>query len=363
MVREFLESDRSSSTSWFSIKRKDSYSLILNFVLEYAITSELIEIPENWNYDDSPLYLTSSSSLQEYCTTTSIRSLLDYEELVEPGLAFRFLDPLEAHFDAAHWAVCRLELNDDIDILSSNFVSEGFWIVDWHKSTETSKTAILANLLLMECFDLAKDFIQDLDVKSAVQETLFGSFNELVSWALSSDSNEFACNLVEFLAATRKFGEVMLEFFEQEAYGLICYTNLMPYYMPNHICKTVCESSCVLPRLLLLGANPDPKGFWVTPLQIAVFSRDIAGVRTLLEAGAGANNIGDKQGVEFSAKTALPERYCHLHGLTPLFILWEFEAKPYYNGMPEEKIALYTTGIERLLLGHGASTVSVENGE
>jgi hypothetical protein len=95
-------------------------------------------------------------------------------------------------------------------------------------------------------------------------------------------------------------------------------------------------------------------------LQIAVFLRDIAGVRTLLEAGADANNIGNKRGIEWHAETSVRAPYQCLHGLTPLYILHHVEA---YGGagygmpMTMEEI---TTGIERLLLDHNASTVFVE---
>jgi hypothetical protein len=365
-VREFLESDRSLFTSWFSIKRKASYGLILAFVLEYAITSEPLEISEDWEAweDDSPLNLGSTSSLQEYCLVTSVRSLGDLEELIEPRLAFRFLNPLEAHFEGLHTAISTLNLDGSAEILSSTYPITGFWDVCWHESTKNSKTAILANLLLMKCFSLAKVFIQDLDIESVLQETLFGSIEMLTGWMKDTDSGEFECNLVEFLAEIREFDRDVLDFFQQEVRGLICYTDLLPRYMPGHVFETVCESSCVLPRLLQLGANPDPKGFQVTPLQIAVFSRDLAGVRTLLEAGADLNNTGDEQGIKWHAETSALGPYCRLHGLTPLYILRHLEAYPYLeDGMTIEEIdhmnGATTTDIERLLLDYDASTVSM----
>jgi len=360
-VREFLESDRSSFTSWFSIKRKASYGLILAFILEYAITSEPIETPEDWE-DGSPLNLGSTSSFQEYCLAASVRSLRDLEELIEPSLAFRFLNPLEAHFGALHTALYILDSEFRTEILSSTYHTTGFWDVEWHESTKNSKTAILANLLLMKCFSLAKDFIQDLDIESVLQETLFGSISLLKGWIEYPASGEFKCNLVELLAEIREFDKDVLDFFQREARGLVCYTDLLPHYMPGHAEETVCEGSCVLPRLLQLGANPDPKGFQVTPLQIAVFSRDLAGVRTLLEAGADPTNTGDEQGIKWHVETSVLGPYCRLHGLAPLYILRRLKAYPYLEGgMTTEEIdemnGATTTDIERLLLDYGASTV------
>jgi hypothetical protein len=366
-VREFLESDRSSFISWFSIKQKASYGLILAFALEYAIKSEPIEIPEDWD-DGSPLNLRSISSLQEYCLATSARSLRELEELIEPRLAFLFLNPLEAHFESLQTAIYISNLDGSTGTLFSDYYIAGFWDDDWHESTKNSKAAILANLLLMKCFGLAKDFIQDLDIESVLQETLSGSISQSIGWVQYRDSDKFECNLVEFLAQIREFDKDVLDFFQREARGLVCYTDLLPCYMPGHVYETVCEGSCVLPQLLQLGANPDPKGFQVTPLQIAVFSRDLAGVRMLLEAGADSNNTGDEQGIKWHAETSILGPYCRLHGLAPLYILRHLKAYPYIeDGMTTEEInhmnGAVTTDIELLLLDYNASTVSVENRE
>jgi ankyrin repeat protein len=132
--------------------------------------------------------------------------------------------------------------------------------------------------------------------------------------------------------------------------------------MPGHTHETACSGSCVLRQLLQLGANPDPKGFQVTPLQIAVFCRDLAGVRTLLEAGADPNNTGDEQGIKWHAETSVLGPYCRLHGLAPLYILRHLKAYRYFeDGMTTEEIdemnGATTIDIERLLLDYGASTV------
>jgi len=365
-VREFLESDRPSFVSWFKIEQKASYGSILAFILEYAITSEPIEIPivEDWDYC-SPLDLRSTSSLQQYCLAASVRSLKHLEELIEPKLAFRLLDPLEAHHNSLHEAFYLFSITDFPEIWIQ-FYGIGFWDIHWHESTKNSKIPILAHLLLMECYGLAKVFIQELDIQSALQETLFGSLRASKKvWPDDPDSsNEFGCDLVGFLAKVRVFSENVLDFLEQEARGLVCYINLLPHYMTGHSHHIeddlVCDSSCVLPRLLQLGANPDPKGFQVTPLQIAIFGRDVAGVRALLQAGADSNNTGEEQGVKWHAEASILGRYCHLHGLAPLYILRHLEDFPYLDGgMSHAEVrhrnGIFTNHIECLLLEYNAS--------
>ena len=363
-VREFLESNRSSFTSWFSIKQKDSYRLILAFILEYAITSYSSEILEDWK-DASLLDLGSISNLQEYCLATSIRSLGGSEELIEPRLAFRFLDPLEAHFKTLQTTLSVLESEDEVDILISIYGDTGLWDFNWHESTKNSRATILASLLLMGCFGLAKDFIQVQDIESILQETLLGVIEKLVTLTEHTRSGgvKFECNLIEFLAGIGSFDDYVLDFFQREARGLVCYADLLPHYIPHHTCneKTTCKDTCVLPRLLQLGANPDPKGFQVTPLQIAVFNRDLAGARMLLGAGADSNNTGDEQGITQHAETSILGSYYRLHGLAPLYILRHLEAHSSIKNTKSMEEMDYvngalTTDIEHLLLEYNAST-------
>jgi ankyrin repeat protein len=156
-----------------------------------------------------------------------------------------------------------------------------------------------------------------------------------------------------------------LDFFQQEGRGFICYTNLLPRYMPNHPCTSInrsveCKSLCALTRLLQLGANPDPRGFQVTPLQMATFRRDAAGVRALLEAGADPNNTGDGQGIEWAAETSIFQAYCGLHGFTPLYVLRHLEGHPeiprtiYSEEGFEYMTSVAGADIERLLLNYNA---------
>jgi hypothetical protein len=192
-------------------------------------------------------------------------------------------------------AIWQLSLDGEREKLSPYHLEIGFWDVDWDEPTNSSMTAVLANLLSLKRFSLAKAFIQDLDMETVLQETLYGWIYPAIVTKRYPGEPKFNCNLVEFLADIHGLDKDILEFFQREASGLVCYTNLLPRFMPGHRCETVCEASCTLRQLLQLGANPDPEGFPVTPLQIAVFSRDLAGVRTLLEAGADLNNTGDEQ--------------------------------------------------------------------
>lgn len=70
--------------------------------------------------------------------------------------------------------------------------------------------------------------------------------------------------------------------------------------------------------------DPNPAGYLVTPIQIAVANRTGEGVRNLLETGADPNATGDRNGVPFKTNTFL-EWANELHGLSPLQICRHFE--------------------------------------
>jgi len=141
---------------------------------------------------------------------------------------------------------------------------------------------------MMECFDLAKVFIRGLDLTTVFEEPMFGAVDRFMDWVMAGKGGcKFEGNIVEFFAMIRELKGPILEFFQCEGLGPTFYKTLLPKYMLGHaITKEMCDESCELRRILQLGANPDPKGFQITPLQIAVFSPDLAGVRTLLEADA-----------------------------------------------------------------------------
>lgn len=110
------------------------------------------------------------------------------------------------------------------------------------------------------------------------------------------------------------------------------------------------EENDLLDRMLKLGGDPNAKGTWVTPLQMATASWHLGGVRLLLEAGANPNDTGDKQGVKWEEKS-LPGIFNNLHGSSPLVICREFECtcKDWANDKQELR-----SKIDTLLCEYGA---------
>jgi hypothetical protein len=92
-------------------------------------------------------------------------------------------------------------------------------------------------------------------------------------------------------------------------------------------------------------------GYRVTPLQIAVASRDFEGAKILLEAGADPNGTGDSGGIEWKEGSLLA-RFNHLGRVNPLRICREF--KIIYNGYGKKEREKASTNINAILLQYGA---------
>ncbi len=173
---------------------------------------------------------------------------------------------------------------------------------------------------------------------------------------LINKAANFQSTLVPFLAEIGVLNKHMLRFLQQQLPGLDCYRYLLPSFMPSHDCFRVCDDDCELVQILRLGADPDPAGFRVTPLQIAVRTRDVAGARTLLAAGASPNNAGDGQGIDWRHDTVLAI-FSHFHGHTPLHLLRHMPpvrfswSKWIYRPVNVQVVRK----IEHLLLYHSAS--------
>jgi hypothetical protein len=388
-VREFLESNQVSDsvTAWITISNQDCYSRILAAIFSYALSSEPESDDINNEGSSLPntrLQIRGTSPLRDYCLASAVRSLTSTEEFVEPRLVFQFLDPRAPHYDELQGKLelhsrlqGELELHSRIEEgLLSNDVTIPFWYIRWTKSGELSSTCILVNLLVMECFSLAKDFCRTLNLREACPDFLRGEVIELVHWLGADDwdirSRRFEGNLVEVLAQIRELRTEALDVL-QETSTVISYKNLLPLFMPG-IYEIMTEDEVgggsgneALQQLLLKGARPDPLGFRVMPLQIAVLMRNYYSVKILLEAGADPNNSGDPHGVAWDESSILYP-YSKLHGVAPIDILRIFDPRPYFeSGMGYNQITamngIITDKIYRILLSHGAKSGTRQGSE
>lgn len=123
------------------------------------------------------------------------------------------------------------------------------------------------------------------------------------------------------------------------------------------------QGDCIVKRLLERGADPNGTGYFVTPLQIAVFSGQPNVVAQLLATGADPNSTGDADGLKWEGNTIL-ENFSYVHGYGPLDLI--------ESGIQARGIERFDRGqdrtpsrkaknehISQLLLQYGARAVRV----
>ncbi|PQE24874.1 Vegetative incompatibility HET-E-1 protein [Rutstroemia sp. NJR-2017a BVV2] len=322
-VREFLASDRIPTTYAFKLDETTCYRTFLHSLMSYAIEHDYSKEKNAWEDRGAPLNVRPSraSSLHEYSIITAVRALHTREHLFEPTLVYRFLDPSKRHYSALRTSMFQLSPihKDEYGLKKFN---TRFWHVLWASSATSTKSsrdaAILFDLILSDCFELAKVFVRNIVLKNVLREVLSGRVKSHYTgdW-------EFKCKLVELLAEFRKLDAGALCFFEDEAPGIVSYKDILPRWMPGHSCGwfNSCKESCVLPRLIEMGAEREPKDFRATPLQIAVYYRDLAGTKALLEAGADPNHTGYELKIHPKTDSWFQKDCYKLPGRTPLYIL------------------------------------------
>lgn len=104
---------------------------------------------------------------------------------------------------------------------------------------------------------------------------------------------------------------------------------------------------------LQAGADPNTRGVWATFLQIAVASRDLAGVQCLIEAGADINGLGD-EGAEMWEGNTYMGRFNCLHDLSPLYICRTSKCLCFQEIDWEEDSLSAKGDIKKVLLSSGA---------
>ena len=111
--------------------------------------------------------------------------------------------------------------------------------------------------------------------------------------------------------------------------------------------RNECVPPCsLIRRFLRANADPSPTGFRMTPLQVAVYKEDIESVRSLLEAGARANEVGDPEGKPPPMLDLEDDR-----NASPLFICRNF--------IRRTRLKLKRSEMEDLLLAYSAEEFTV----
>ncbi|KAL1611933.1 hypothetical protein SLS60_000156 [Paraconiothyrium brasiliense] len=376
-VKEYLESQRisESAAGYFWTGQEAIIRDCARTILQEAQAIDWPEKKAELLFGDD-IGDTPDAFLQDlvvYCTVSSLMLLLTRQnaiasdELLLP-LAVEFVNPTLDHFDDLSW-ICD-EFQNTVCFFSDqdhHFKGDHRFPV-WLNQQDCVETKVLLHFLVMGSYCdfpiLADAFLNGKNVDIIAQNNVtfcmrVDHADEL--WILDG-MYTFDGSLLEVMA--------QLSFISAKPFVWLLDqcdkpmdTGLLIASIGFHGCfhDEEHKDRCALRNSLGRHADPDATGYLITPLQIAVASRDIEGVTELLEAGADPNTTGDQNGVSFKTNSIF-ESFNELHGLSPLHICRTYTPLVMRDDHVSKQIHRYrennAPAIEGLLLQHSAREFS-----
>ena len=374
-VREYLDSRCSTNTVISStLGQEELRQRFLEVVLSEVYR---IGLNQQWkfrnaNVDPSVVFEAINGSFNDYCTVSAILSLYEWPTEMSQqerlcSMAIDLLNPSRPHYETLKCAAAMIDASTPL-FSRKNFshgglvVDRRFWRQHWHAETSNVDAVHLSNLLYLgqstdECLPLAEKFLRVKDTRDFLQARIRFE-KEISNQHMHMDEKSYLLDgsIIEIFAqlAIRKPSPLMLLL--DHGAGLFDCSKVLLLYIGSHVHNLEGAGYCPLKKLLELGADPNSRGSRITPLQIAVVSWDLDGVRTLLNAGADPNDVGSSGGIVWEDGTFM-SRFNHLDGASALYIYRSFGyIGPYHSQKeyigPRHRENLET--IEATLLQHGA---------
>lgn len=374
-VREYLDSTRISNAvlGYHTIGEGDLKDRFLEITLseaQHIESSELWELDTNLT-DNSDVIQAVDSRFNIYCVVSALLSLYTSSSQIcrhstLTALAIDLLDPSLPHFSTMEAAALSIERATPLFPKGGLRWDKFIWATEWHPDTNT-ELKHLYNLLLLterhrEYLSLARTFLQGKDLKSLLQAQM--CFRKEWLYAFPIDrvrTYVFKGSLIETYAQLAGRSVYAFKLLMEVGAGSFDPSIALLLYIRSHMHSVHfdCDGFCPLQRLLELGADPNLRGYRITPLQIATFTSDYEGVEMLLKAGAMPNDTGSADGVIWQ-KGSVMHGLNHLHGASPLRVCRDFEVFP--RSIYRKAGANDQKKIEALLLYHGAEAFSTISG-
>ena len=301
-VLEYLESSQ-------VLKGSLTYSTnYIETVFSEALRIQSIDLPTSEFKLHSPHH-PEFYNFRFYCVLSSFSVLNLLPEQISKQdilftLAIDFVNPEKPHYKilsskAFHNLMSKFSSGwSHQNICHSKRWYLGSW--PWDLSpNETEATHFLRILVLEdrrgECLVLSEKFLQGKECKNFLQVPLrFKIPLPEMDWGSPMGDYFFVGSIMEIsvLLSSRAFN-LLLDYgtghFDPSEIILLLIVSLC-YYVGH-------QGFLSLKRLLELGPDLDKNKYMFTALQMAVGSREVDGVRSLLEAGADPNNAGNKDGI------------------------------------------------------------------
>ena len=278
-----------------------------------------------------------TGNLIEYCVVSAILSLYKWPTEISQheklySAAIDLLDPSRSHFEALDCAALIIEASvKGFSRRADVYLDyQQFWTFDWYEEISDMVAVHFLHLLLLaeylaECLPLAEKFLQAKDTRDFLKARL--RFERRV-WGMDMDREGgyyiLDDSIIEVYAQVSAGQHLIFPLLLDHGAGLFDCSKVLLLYVGCHEHNFEEAGGCLLRRLLALGADPNSRGSRITPLQIAVDSGDLDGVRILLDAGADPNDTGSSGETLWEDGTLISRFNC-LDGASALYICRNFE--------------------------------------
>lgn len=352
-VLEFLTSTRilSSSAAFFAMEETTNLEMTRIAILE-ALDIHNDELWSCEPYKDKSYGFSDAleKSFTCYCVLLSVRGLRKLSHWLSQrddlaALMFNLLDPSKPHYEKLKASIHQIDgiLNDCVN--EDFLFAHQFWDLNWIERPKNTDVVVLLSLLTMKVDRaLVERFLRKISLKEVLQTKFvlnIETFAGECKFVFKGSIVQLFANLGnQYPAAISLLLELGIGFFDP--------SNILLSYIGSHAHENEVDD-CPLKQLLQLGAAPNIPGNRVTLLQIAVACHDFQGTKTLLEAGADANDTGDRGGIDWEEGSFLA-RFNPLHGIRSLHICRELGC----FGLWREGSVGGPATIEQMLLQYGA---------
>lgn len=371
-VKEYLDSTRISknSTAYLTAWKKNLQEKFMEITLSeahYIKRNELWERKDPSN-DSSDVFDAVEGNCNIYCMVSALLLLANWPSIISQQntlstFAIDLLDPSKPNFASLSAAAWRLE--ESMKMFSRNGLDHSsffFWDLRWNPRPTDVDAVHLSNISFMARYlngnrssAVVKKFLQIKETHDFLQTQL--SFR---SKGLFYGEKETIIHgsIIEIFAQIDSFNNSIFELLLEYGSGLFDLSKVLLLHIGQHFHELSCEESCLVERLLELGANPNSRRHQVTTLQIAVVCLESEATNMLLKAGADPNDTGNTDGIFWGEGEPMSRFKCLRH-VSPLKICRDdkFRKKiPIYLPFHGSDIANEERKIkiEELLIRYGA---------
>lgn len=368
-VREFLESPRilDTAAAYFHVKEDVVGTLFLHSLIQRTLAVQSYEAflptdglpPE----DGRGRLNLKAFPLESYCLISSFTAIQrsGWQDLVAENdtlmaAAVQLFHPSHPSFPSRRRALIYFER---FEIGEIALVGEDFWTfprkLEWMEIPDDSEAVAVIILVFWGLDTLAEKLASTIEASRIGKANLrFSMTSQDFSAGIKDVTCTYEGTAADVLAQCARFrlwGPDGLRAILSILGDHLDQTSTLISYIGSHD-HEYCRESCLVEHFLRRGADPNPRGYRVMPLQIAAFHGDRYGVKYLLKAGAFCDAIGEENGLKWDEDSQMGHFYNELHGHSPLYLVRHRKQLTCYVKLAELQVDSKKT--EEILLSYGA---------